>query len=213
MQLCLHANSNDWWPTGLELHITKKRITVWHCSWNELFEKRSVQNEILALWTQNGLNSLKEEHIVAKGSVFGLHTEDDDLASVNLLLFGEPKIWFIVPPTHYKRVIEVVNKYVDTQCENYLRRKTLLLTPKFLENFKIPHSKVIQRPGEMVIVLSRAFHMGCNCGSNIALSVNYMPQFEVKSKRQFLRENIYCTCDANLKFNRDFTVLIDKSVN
>ncbi len=36
-------------------------------------------------------------------SFFAWHTEDVDLYSVNYLHFGEPKVWYCVPPTHRKR--------------------------------------------------------------------------------------------------------------
>lgn len=41
-------------------------------------------------------------------SLFGIHTEDLDVGSVNILLYGDPKIWIIVPPAFYEQVIELM---------------------------------------------------------------------------------------------------------
>lgn len=168
---------------------------------------------------KNGLNSLKNEHIGinipvfyvgTKGSVFALHTEDEDLASVNILVYGAPKVWYIIPPHEYKRVIYAVNKLFESDCTNYSRHKSTIVTPAFLEQHKITYSKVIQKLGEMMVVLPRSFHMGYNCGSNLALSLNFMPQYEMDSKNQFCKDTIYCSCDTNIKFNSSYSILCDE---
>jgi hypothetical protein len=38
------------------------------------------------------------------GSIFGVHTEDANLCSVNMLLHGAAKVWFFVPFSEQEKI-------------------------------------------------------------------------------------------------------------
>ena len=54
------------------------------------------------------------------------HTEDADLHSLNFLHYGEPKMWYCVPPAHKSRMEAFVAKKLYAQhrlCKDFLRHK------------------------------------------------------------------------------------------
>lgn len=73
---------------------------------------QSLKNEKNLLYSKFnksiGLNS-ETLFIGSTGSTFCIHTEDEDLLSVNLNVSGGNKIWYILPPASYKKVIEIIN--------------------------------------------------------------------------------------------------------
>lgn len=95
------------------------------------------------------------------GSTFCIHTEVEDVASVNLLVWGSPKIWFVVPPAYYRTVIELIRElYHPDGCANPTRHKDLFPDPAILRERGIPVRRVVQRVGDMIVLLPRAFHFG-----------------------------------------------------
>ncbi len=51
--------------------------------------------------------------------------------------------------------------------------KKFLITPATLHAAGIPTSRVVQRPGDMVITAPGAFHFGYNTGWNVAEATNF----------------------------------------
>ena len=72
-------------------------------------------------------------------STFCAHTEDLDLASINTLVYGAPKIWYCVPPK-YGYLLEKLAKEIISRddklalnyinCKQLLRHKTLMFISK-----------------------------------------------------------------------------------
>ena len=57
-------------------------------------------------------------------STFGIHSEDNDLYSINLLHFGEPKSWYVVPPKYADDLEQLVQTLLPEQhkkCQAFLR--------------------------------------------------------------------------------------------
>ena len=103
------------------------------------------------------------------GSTFAIHTEDEDLPSVNVLVWGAPKVWYVVPPNYYERVIELIRELIlefdnendyEYNCTNPTRHKDLFPDPAILRERNIPFRRVVQGVGEMIVLLPRAFHFG-----------------------------------------------------
>ena len=60
-------------------------------------------------------------------ALFGVHTEDMDMYSINFLHYGKPKYWYSVPPAQAARFDTVAASYYpeDAQiCKQFLRHKT-----------------------------------------------------------------------------------------
>lgn len=128
---------------------------------------------------------------------FGLHIKDGDLNSINFLHRGAWKMWYSIPKTEKDKLEALVKKLaaeLGISCTEYLRHKTLLITPTMLHENDIRFTrvsfnelhhffsfldsfclllKVIQRPGEFVVLFSGCFHMGFNLGLNEAEAINF----------------------------------------
>jgi len=113
---------------------------------------------------------------VSKGHTkFALHVEDFYLKSANLLHAGAGKLWVIINPqcTHKLegRLAELLN--IQSRCSQFLRHPMLLVSPSFLRSWRIQFSVIIQRPGDLILLDSNAYHYGVNLGPNIAEAINY----------------------------------------
>ena len=109
-------------------------------------------------------------------SFFAWHTEDVDLYSVNYLHFGEPKVWYCVPPEHRRKFESAMQSSVPElflHCDQFLRHKELLASPMVLRQESVPLVRMVQRENEWVINYPGAYHAGFNCGFNCAESTNF----------------------------------------
>ena len=112
------------------------------------------------------------------GSMFAWHTEDVDLAALNYLHSGEPKVWYTVPPSAHRKMTRAFKTGFATdyrECAVAHRHKTFFLAPNVLKDAGVPFTRTIQMPGEFIVVAPKTFHAGFNCGYNIAESVNFLP--------------------------------------
>eukprot|EP00884_Botryococcus_braunii_P020057 jgi/Botrbrau1/6735/Bobra.0324s0021.1 len=128
-------------------------------------------------------------------STFPWHTEDKDLASINYLHFGAPKMWYCVPPKDRHKFEDLMrSKFPDaTKCPEFLRHKAFLAMPSWLEKHGIHVIKVVQQPGEFIISAPGAYHSGFNFGFNCAESTN----FATESWLQYGAQAQSCNCRAD----------------
>ena len=136
------------------------------------------------------------------GSMFAWHTEDVDLAAVNYLHAGEPKIWYVVPPSAHDQLIRAFRAAFPSEyrdCAHAHRHKQFFLSPAALAASGVPFTRIVQMPGEFVVVAPRTFHAGFNCGFNIAESVNFMPPgdawFKTQAKASTAASQCLCSTD------------------
>lgn len=156
---------------GLEGHL--QRTPVFN-----LADLGDDEDNILSRAKKNLGSSLNLPSLLigTQGSIFPLHTEDEDLLSVNIHLYGDVKIWRIIPPKYYEQVIDQIQSKINHEypnCNNPLRHKNIFVRTDWLENRQIPFETVHQEPGEMIILLARTFHQGFNVGNNVAEAVNF----------------------------------------
>lgn len=144
------------------------------------------------------------------GSRISWHVEDMNLAAIILMLFGMPKILYLIPP-HDGSKLEALQKkhqkWPSTNCTHPLRHKSNCFDPNFvrsqgIEVFKvnrnilisstvfIQHSpihfnQIIHNPKEIVILAPSAYHSGMNVGLNFAASVNFAFENWVEEGRKF----------------------------
>lgn len=108
-----------------------------------LFEKDDIWN----------MNNFSSEHSIIHGDIkipgvnttfvnigmqntwFALHCEDSDLASMNLLHSGKPKIWYCVPKCYGPKLEKLVLDLVGDQskCKTVYRHKCFLVSPSLLK--------------------------------------------------------------------------------
>lgn len=84
------------------------------------------------------------EYVGSIGSVFAWHTEDINFSSISILLCGQPKIWYAIPPSKSKEFEQLVikNRPKSEKCDTYLRHKDTWFTPDFIINNGINVTKV-----------------------------------------------------------------------
>lgn len=110
-----------------------------------------------------------------EGTFFCAHTEDSDIASLNILLHGSPKIWYILPNEESQKFEKLFNDltgHVKYKCDTVMRHKCYIIAPWVLVKFGIKFTKHIQLPGEIMFTMYGAYHFGFNCGLNVCESSN-----------------------------------------
>lgn len=110
--------------------------------------------------------------------MFAWHTEDLDMCSINYLHYGAPKFWYFVSSDDMKKFEGYVkNKYSEAflECPHYFRHKTIVVNPYLVKEYNpfISITKVLQEPGEFVVIFDSVYHHGFNFGFNMAEAVNF----------------------------------------
>lgn len=107
---------------------------------------------------------------------FAWHLEDQDLYLINYLHFGAPKQWYLIPQSQHKEFYALmVDLFRDEfkQCREFLRHKTFMVSPAYLEKHGIKVNHTIHREGEFMITYPYGYHAGFNYDYNLAESVNF----------------------------------------
>lgn len=129
-------------------------------------------------------------------ATFSWHLEDQDLYSINYIHFGAPKQWYSIPQ-QYKQKFDEVMKDTFPQdyanCHDFLRHKTFLVSPAYLESRGVKVNKVIHNEQEFMITYPYGYHAGLNYGYNIAESVN----FAIEEWFDFGLKTSKCLCVAD----------------
>ena len=109
-------------------------------------------------------------------SAFCWHSEDHDLLSINYHHGGAPKVWYGCPAGAADQFESAVR---DSLLPHLFRERPTLLhdivthvPPTRLTELGVPCCRVVQRPGEFIVTLPRAYHSGVNCGVTINEAVN-----------------------------------------
>ncbi|CAN6333462.1 unnamed protein product [Urochloa humidicola] len=111
-------------------------------------------------------------------SSFCWHVEDHFLYSLNYMHFGEPKVWYGVPGGEAVKLEESMRKNLPKLFEeqpDLLHELVTQLSPSVLKSEGVSVYRAVQKPGEFVLTLPRAYHSGFNSGFNCAEAVNVAP--------------------------------------
>jgi len=68
------------------------------------------------------------------------------------------KVWTTIAPEHYEKVKEAARELFPEEwekCHNFLRHKSILISPEQLKEKKIPFGQVVQGPREIIITYCR----------------------------------------------------------
>ncbi|KAF3931781.1 hypothetical protein ABW19_dt0204859 [Dactylella cylindrospora] len=127
-------------------------------------------------------------------ATFSWHLEDVDLYSINYIHFGAPKQWYSISQEDAPRFFAAMKNIWPNEakkCDQFLRHKTFLASPSFLENhYNIKVNKLVHHEGEFVITFPFGYHAGFNLGYNCAESVN----FATESWLEYGRSAKKCEC-------------------
>ncbi|KAL1729188.1 jumonji superfamily protein, partial [Schizophyllum commune] len=120
-------------------------------------------------------------------ATFAWHVEDMDLFSINYIHFGAPKFWYAIPQGRAGAFETTMRNFFPrepTQCSQFLRHKSFLVSPKNLASYSCRPNTLVQHAGEFVITYPRGYHAGFNLGLNCAESVNFALESWVKLGRK-----------------------------
>lgn len=109
-------------------------------------------------------------------ATFAWHLEDQDLYSINYLHFGAPKQWYSIPQSERTKFFDLMKETFSEEykyCLEFLRHKTFLVSPQFLDKHNVKYNKVIHYQHEIIITYPYGYHAGFNYGYNLAESVNF----------------------------------------
>lgn len=109
-------------------------------------------------------------------ATFSWHLEDQDLYSINYIHFGAPKQWYSIPQEESGKFFDVMKDTFSDEyksCPEFLRHKTFLVSPQFLEKHGVQCNKIVHNEGEFIITYPYGYHAGFNYGYNLAESVNF----------------------------------------
>ncbi|KAL0055078.1 hypothetical protein WJX82_006712 [Trebouxia sp. C0006] len=129
-------------------------------------------------------------------SFFSWHVEDVDLLSINYLHYGASKVWYAVPPgihrARFEKLAQELFPKDAASCANFLRHKTVLITPALLRHHAMPVVTVKQDAGEFIVLNAGAYHAGFNQGFNCAEAVNFATEEWIPLGKDATR----CDCKA-----------------
>lgn len=117
-------------------------------------------------------------YIGSNGSCFPVHIEDSYLSSINIHLYGSPKVWFFIRKKSVIDFEKCVNGIIKDKalyhpdCSSPIRHKIIVINENFLIARKFFYCRVVQEPGMMVVTHPNGYHGGFNCGMNINEAVN-----------------------------------------
>lgn len=146
---------------------------VWNI--NRFTEKHSILNVNPLYDRIPGVQS-KFGLVGMEGTWFCAHKEDNDLASLNILLEGAPKVWYIIPLREAEKFEnlfkELLGDLKDKMCPTVLRHKCFIIPIWLLDQRGIDYTKHVQHPGQIMITSYGAYHFGFNTGFNICEASN-----------------------------------------
>ena len=98
-----------------------------------------------------------------------MHLEDWNLYSLNYLHAGAWKAWIVVKPYDRARLEERAKSYYaviyheyETKhlCSQFLRHLSLWIPPRTLDSWGVGYTRIIQKPGDLVVTAPGAYHQG-----------------------------------------------------
>ena len=112
--------------------------------------------------------------------VLPFHIEHWAAASVNVLHWGRPKVWKIIPPDEFLPAVinmKELQESVDLKnyggvCESTLTHRDVFYDTAFLS---VQCHRVVQKPGDIMVIAPFALHSVQNLGTNCSASQNFMP--------------------------------------
>lgn len=125
------------------------------------------------------------------GTWFCAHREDSDVSSMNILLSGHPKVWYILPYSEANKFESLFTRLAEGKfnCDTVYKHKCFIIPPWELIKNGIKFTKHIQYPGEAIFTSYGAYHFGFNSGLNICESINIAsPKF-----LEFYNQATLCT--------------------
>ncbi|KAH9903865.1 hypothetical protein F4778DRAFT_102487 [Xylariomycetidae sp. FL2044] len=113
-------------------------------------------------------------HAGEQGSGTAFHCEDARFRSCNLMLFGW-KLWIMIQEEH-TAIFEAFIKrnWGGNSCAQFVRHRSLLISPARLRAEKIKFDILVAGPGDMVITAPGQYHAVINLTNCFAIATNFL---------------------------------------
>jgi CRISPR/Cas system CMR-associated protein Cmr3 (group 5 of RAMP superfamily) len=124
---------------------------------------------------------------------FAWHIEDMNLCSINYVHVGAPKQWYFIAPNQAAKFEEIAHQLFPAEsrnCSEFIRHKTSLITPAYLESKGIKILVATQQQKEFIVIYPKVYHCGFNYGFNCAEAVNFANESWITAGR----EAKWCEC-------------------
>ncbi|EXJ56225.1 uncharacterized protein A1O5_12681 [Cladophialophora psammophila CBS 110553] len=97
-----------------------------------------------------------------------------DLQSINILWYGQPTIWVVIPPQHAARLEALVAQETRElpRCGQFVRHASLVMSPSELIRWEIDFNIFAQFPGEVIKIEENAYFFTWKTGEQISETVN-----------------------------------------
>jgi hypothetical protein len=106
-----------------------------------------------------------------------MHYEDCHWGSINLMLYGAPKLWLSVEPADNKALEDGLRKLFPEStytCSQRVRHLDVLLAPSVLRQLGVKYHVKACYPGELIFTTQATYHQIINMGANVATAINFM---------------------------------------
>lgn len=142
----------------------------------------------------NGINTTWV-YVGLPDSEFEVHLEDGNQRSMNLHLYGKPKVWLAIDNENIHKFEEFLRKASKADarmCPVFHRHKQSFVDMAALAKEGIPVYKVVQKPGD--IIITNSFHQGINLGYNVNLAINIFTG--IKEEINFISKGGHCPVEC-----------------
>ena len=154
----------------------------------------------------------KAYHYIGYPKTFaGFHTEDSNLLSINFMVDGELKVWYVIPAEYS----EAFEKYVKERypceychelpkpkccrkqgkcekfCDNVLSHKDFFVDPNDLKKAGIKVITYLQKKGDVIITAPGSYHAVVNGAYNLNIATNFTSK---KWHEHFQATKVPCSC-------------------
>ena len=142
----------------------------------------------------NGINTTWV-YVGLPDSGFEVHLEDGNQRSINLHVYGKPKVWFAIDNEDihkFEEFMRKTNKAESRMCPVFHRHKQSFVDMAALAKEGISVYKVVQNPGD--IIITNSFHQGINLGYNMNLAINIFTG--IKEEINFINRGGHCPVEC-----------------
>ena len=109
-------------------------------------------------------------------------------------MYSYQTFWVIVAGTDYAE---------ETACEGFLRHKRFSCSPAWLTSRGVDVYRIVQYPGQYVIVKPGVLHWGFNAGDNVAEATNFACADHYKEIQEIPGQYKFVVCKSGLRRGRD----------
>ncbi|CAH0389277.1 unnamed protein product [Bemisia tabaci] len=147
------GNADFWYGAGVAGSVFQDRSLVFNVDNIPSLLDQFVEGE--------GITS-ETSFIGVWGSSFPWHSEDMRLWSANVLLYGAPKYWYVLPASQSQKLEELADAYAyeSANCTHYMMHKRSQICPSFLSRRGFTPRTTVHTHGEIMVVAPNAYHMG-----------------------------------------------------